>query len=470
VTATPARATGPSQAQATGPGQAQATGHITPQTASRTTSRAAAYGTPGDASPAAADRSAAHHIAPTTSRPTGPGAGHPSRLAWLAVAAALLGTGWGAQQFTPMLLLYSRTLGLGTGTLEALFGVYALGLIPGLLVGGPMSDAWGRRRVVVPAAVLSLAASVLLAAAGHLVVLLFAGRLVAGVSSGAAFGAGTAWLREISRPPWGTSSDPAAARRAAVAMTAGFALGPLVSGLLAQWAPAPAVTAYLPHLALMLVVLVLLRGAPETHLAGTRRPLRLTPPGLRHHRLRTVIAPMAPWVFAAPAIAFALLPSVVGAAHVTDGIALGAAITALTALCGVLIQPLARHLDASARGNRAATVGMVVLAAGLVLGAVTAASGQVWLLIPTGAVLGSAYGLCLVAGLVEIQRIAGPHELAGLTAAYYLLAYLGFAVPSLLVLAAHLASYAILLALVAVLALATAGYLARRPAAEPPRA
>jgi hypothetical protein len=71
-------------------------------------------------------------------------------------------------------------------------------------------------------------------------------------------------------------------------------------------------------------------------------------------------------------------------------------------------------------------------------------------------VFGCAYGLCLVAGLVEVQRIAGPHGLGGLTAAYYMLAYLGFAVPSLLVLAANLASCAILLAITAALALGTA--------------
>jgi len=73
-------------------------------------------------------------------RRTGPA----HRAAWLPVAAVLLGTGWGAQQFTPMLLVYSRTLGLTTGTLQALFGVYALSLIPGLLLGGPMrGDAAG---------------------------------------------------------------------------------------------------------------------------------------------------------------------------------------------------------------------------------------------------------------------------------------------------------------------------------------
>ena len=107
----------------------------------------------------------------------------------------------------------TATLGLGTGTLEALFGVYAIGLIPGLLIGGPLSDARGRRAVVMPAAVLSLVASVALAAAGHHVGLLFAGRLLAGVSSGAVFSAGTAWLRELSAPAAQPAGTPRPAAR-----------------------------------------------------------------------------------------------------------------------------------------------------------------------------------------------------------------------------------------------------------------
>jgi hypothetical protein len=228
-----------------------------------------------------------------------------------------------------------------------------------------------------------------------------------------------------------------------------------LAGLLAQWAPAPATVPYLPHIALMVIVLMLLRSAPETVTRGSR-PLRLTPPGLRSARFRTVVAPMAPWVFAAPAVAFALLPSVTGAGHAASGIALSAVVTALTALAGVAIQPVARRLDESGRGNGAATAGLLVLTAALALAAVTAQDRQLWLLVPCAIVFGSAYGLCLVAGLVEVHRIAGPHAQAGLTAAYYTLAYVGFAVPSLLVLAAHLASYAILLAITAALALSTA--------------
>jgi MFS family permease len=385
------------------------------------------------------------------------------RLAWLPVAAVLLGTGWGAQQFSPMLLHYRQALGLSTGTLEAIFGVYALGLIPGLLLGGPWADARGRRPVVIPAAGLSLVASTLLAAAGHGVALLFAGRLLAGVSSGAVFGTGTAWLREVSQPPWGAARGPAPARRAAIAMTAGFALGPLVAGLLAQWAPAPGVVPYLPHIVLMAVVLVLLRRAPET-VAGGSRAVRLAPPGVRSARFRTVVAPMAPWVFATAAIATGLLPGIAQTGRPGASIALAAAITALTALAGILIQPVARRLDASGRGNRAAVAGLVTAAAGLALGAVAAGHRVALLLIPCALLLGGAYGLCLVAGLVEVQRIAGRRELAGLTAAYYALGYLGFAVPSLLVFAAHLASYDVLLLITAALALGTTAVVTRPPA------
>src|SRR5699024_7367758 len=162
-------------------------------------------------------------------------------------------TGWGSNQITPMLLVYDRTLGLGKGTLEALFGVYAAGLIVSLLLAGSMSDARGRRADVLPAALVALVATLTLVAGGHTPSL-----LLAGIGAGAVFGVGTAWLREVSRPPLGDASDHATARRAAVAMTTGFALGPLVSGLIAQWAPAPRVIAFLPHVALMLVVLVAL--------------------------------------------------------------------------------------------------------------------------------------------------------------------------------------------------------------------
>jgi MFS family permease len=390
-----------------------------------------------------------------------------TNAAWIPIAAVLLGTGWGSNQFTPMLLVYSHSMGLGTGTLEALFGAYALGLIPGLLIAGPLSDAYGRRPVVIPAAALSLVASLTLVAGAHTVALLFLGRLLAGVSAGAVFGAGTAWLREASLPPFGDAGLATAARRAAVAMTIGFALGPLLSGLVAQWAPQPGLTAYLPHIALMIAVLAAAGAAPETVAVTPDRRLRLSVPGVRHPRFRRHVGPMAPWVFAAPAVAFALLPTVVGANHAADGVALTAAITAMVALAGVLIQPLARRLEAVASGPNAGTVGLFVASAGLLLSAGAAQARQIWLLVPCGLVLGAAYGLILVAGLLEVQRLAEDGGLAGLTAAFYVLTYLGFAAPYLLALGSHVAGYPLLLMIAAALALGTATVLSRRANPRP---
>lgn len=376
---------------------------------------------------------------------------------WLPAAGVLLGAGWGSNQFTPMLLVYRHALGVGTGTLEALFGFYALGLIPGLLVAGPVSDAHGRRRVIVPAAALSLAGSVALVAGAANLPLLFLGRLLTGLSNGAVFAAGTAWLRECSKPPFGDADDQTAARRAAVAMTTGFAVGPLVAGMLAQWAGVPRILPYLPHIALMAGVLLLLRNGPETITDGAQSvSQRASLAAAFSGRFLSVVAPMAPWVFAAPAVAFGLLPNIVGADHAVNGIALTAAITSLCALAGISIQPVARRLDRGSFRNNAAVLGLLVLTAGLALASLTAQTGNVWLLVPCSIVLGCAYGLCLVAGLVEVQRLAHPRALAGLTAIFYALTYVGFAVPYLLAVATRLAGYALLLAVTAGIALGTA--------------
>lgn len=370
--------------------------------------------------------------------------------AWIPVAGVLAGAGWGSNQFTPMLLIYHARLGLSTSMLEALFGAYAAGLIPGLILAGRWSDAHGRRPVGISASVVSLLATISLAAGTHTVALLFLGRLLAGVGSGAAFGAGTAWLRETSTAPFGDADHSTIARRAAVAMTAGFALGPLVAGTLAQWAPAATVLPYLPHVALMIAVLIGLRGAPETIQPHQTASRAIGLPAASAQRFRRIVVPAAPWVFAAPAIAFALMPSVVGTAHAADGIALTAAITCLTALAGVLIQPVARRFDAGA------LLGLIVMGAGLVLAAFAAEARETWLLFPCALVLGSAYGLCLVGGLLEVQRLAPSGSLAGLTATFYVFTYFGFAAPYLMTVAATATSYAVLLLIASGLAFLTA--------------
>ena len=366
----------------------------------------------------------------------------------------MFGVGWGANQFTSLIVAYHHDRGITVGTDEALFGIYALGLIPALLVGGPASDRWGRARVVRPAAVLSVVATVLLMFGSHRLPLLFAGRFVAGAVSGAVFAAGTAWVKELSVPPFDTTAgEQAGARRSAIALSLGFGLGPLVAGILAQWSPDPLVVPYLPHLVVMAVVLPGLWRVPETVVAhaggGFRQQLRV--PLVRHPRFVWLVVPVAPWVFAAAAVSFAVLPTVISSRTSGYGVAFAGVVAGVTLGVGVGVQPLARQLDRTGAA-RGAMAGLAAVTVGMVLAALAAHLLSPPLVLAAGAVLGAGYGCCLVAGLLEVQRLAGPDDLAGLTAVFYALTYLGFAVPVVLAELIHLASYPVQLLALAGLA------------------
>jgi len=375
-----------------------------------------------------------------------------TRGRWLPLALVLFAVGWGANQFAPLLLVYEDTLGLSDAPRAAVFGIYAVGLIPGLLLGGPASDRFGRRRLVAPAALLSLAASATLIVGAVGVGALFAGRFLAGVVSGVVFSAGGAWMIELARGEGaGTGS-----RRAAIAMTAGFGLGPLAAGLVAQLLPAPDVLAYIVHLVLMAAVIPALRHVPETvakpsHVAPRTR---LRVPEHARGRFWLTVAPMAPWVFALPTIAFAALPAEIGD---VGGVAIvyTGAINAVGALAGVLVQPVGRRFGE----ERGVAVGLGLGVAGLVVAIVAVTTAGPVLLVLVTLLLGSAYGLCLTAGLRMVEKLSAPAERGALTGIYYALTYVGFAAPYLLAALAARAGYTVALALGATLAALTAVWL-----------
>lgn len=378
----------------------------------------------------------------------------PGRRPWIRAASSLLGVGWGANQFSSLLLAYRLHRGLSTTTADALFGVYALGLIPALLLCGPASDLHGRRRIARPAVLLSVVATVVLMLGHDSLALLYVGRFLAGACSGAIFAAGTAWVKELSSGAYGDGAgEQAGARRAAIALSLGFGLGPVVAGMLAQWAPAPLVAPYLPHLLVMLVVVPAVWRVPETVTdpGVTAFISRLRVPIASSRRFLTMVVPLAPWVFTAASISFALMPGVVSR-HTSPYGLLFAAVTAGTTLgFGVGVQPYARRLDAAA-ASRGAVAGLVAVISGLLADAL-AAELISWPLVLVGAaLLGSGYGLCLVSGLLEVQRIAAPGELAGLTAVFYALTYIGFASPILLSALDSAAGYPVLLLVTAALA------------------
>ena len=382
---------------------------------------------------------------------------------WSRAALALFAVGWGANQFASLLPVYRDVDGATAAEVTALFGAYAVGLVPALLLVAPVSDRIGRGRVLRPVLVLSFVATAVLMLGGHSLALLLLGRLLAGVASGAAFAPGTAWVKELSDAAPGTG-----ARRAAIALSAGFGTGPLVTGVLAQWAPAPTVLPYVPHLALTVVVAVLLRPAPEPDrsVVATSDPDAATlRQVLGSRRFLTQVVPTAPWVFGCATLAFATVPAVVDVPG--PEYALVGALVFLTLGTGVALQPYGRRL---ATGVTLA-VGMAAGVAGFGAGALAAATGAAWLVVPACMLLGTAYGFVLVAGLRTVEAITPPRDLATVNAVFYSLTYVGFAAPYLATLLLErlegveaMVLLAGLVAVSAVAALLGRGRAARRPA------
>src|SRR3954466_9277847 len=334
----------------------------------------------------------------------------------------MFAVGWGANQFSPMLLVYHRELGLSARTQDVLFGVYALGLVPALLLGGRASDRYGRRPLVLSFCALSPLASLVLVLGRHSEVALGAGRLLAGACSGVVFSAAAAWVPELS-----TEGDPgAAARRAAIALSAGFGAGPLGAALVAQWAPNPLWTPYLLHLVLGTAAFAAVVGVRETVRRGARGPLWTWPRAVRTQRFGLVVAPMAPWVFGLASVGGVVLPRAIGG----HAIAFAGVVNAVTLWSGVAIQPLARRIE-ERRAMLAAFCGMTLGVAALALAALVLDHATQPAVLLVAVPLGAGYGLILVGGLRETERLARPDERAATIAVFLALTYVGFAVPYL---------------------------------------
>ncbi|MBG6058072.1 MFS family permease [Cryobacterium sp. MP_M5] len=380
--------------------------------------------------------------------------------AWQLAAPALFVMAWGGNHFTPLLHMY-ESLGHYSALMADLFlGFYVVGLIPGLLVAGALSDRYGRKPLSVAGVAIGIAASILLGAGFSSEIMLSVGRFLAGLSVGVAMSVGTAWLKELSSAPFDRQADrTAGARRPALTLTVGFGLGAGVAGALAQWGPMPTLSPYLVHILLSLLVLPRLLRAPETvPRFRSHRPFwqDLAVPLAGHRRFLRVIAPSAPWVFGAAAIAYAIMPKLVEDQLGSLNLAFATLLTVVTLGTGALVQPLVARINQVTRG-RALVVGMSVMLLGLLLSIATAIVLSPVLALITAITLGASYGICVVAGLVEIQRISTPADLAGITGVYYSLTYVGFLLPVLFAWLNSVASYAVLMS---VLAAVCAGCLA----------
>jgi hypothetical protein len=175
-------------------------------------------------------------------------------------------------------------------------------------------------------------------------------------------------------------------------------------------------------------------------------------------------------VFGSVSLAIVVLPEEVTSAR-TLSAGYAGLMTALAFAAGVAVQPLARRLRNMFAG---AVAGLCCAAAGATLGVAAVAASDRLLAGAAAAVLGLAYGLCLVSGLRQAEHLASPDGRGAVLACYYALAYLGFAAPYLVqglgAVTGEAGAFGVLACVAASLAAWTAAYAARlsRLAAPPP--
>ncbi|GAA1932207.1 MFS transporter [Nocardioides lentus] len=351
--------------------------------------------------------------------------------ALVSVLGVLLATGWAANHFSATIPVLVGDEGLSVTVVDAVFGLYAVGLVPGLFLGGGLSDRRGRPAVVLPGALVAACGTAVLLAS-HEPLGLAVGRFVVGLGAGLAVGAGTAWAGDLG----GTRGTVLAG----VFLTTGFGVGPLVSGALAQWGPAPLRVPFVLSLVLSLgAVAAAWRLAvplgPRPGVAAGDAPAAAVPDPVRSvGRALAWSMPVAIVVFASATVVLVTLPPRLPAdlgGPMLQGVA---AISSLGA--GIVVQTVARL---RAWGPRAGVVGLLLSASGFGLLALGGEDVGVPLFLLTCVVMGLAYGLCLREGLLDVSALAPASHRGVLTGFFYVVTYVGFGLPLLLTVLAPVA-------------------------------
>jgi MFS family permease len=345
---------------------------------------------------------------------------------------------------TPLYGLYQEKFGFSELTVTVVYAVYAVGVIGVLLLAGNVSDSVGRRPV-----------------------LLWGGRLLSGLSAGLFTGAATAYVMELA-PPGGASR---ATFVATAANMGGLGCGPLLAGVLAQYADWPLYLPFAVHLALVACSAVVLLRLPET--VRARRPLstvRPERPGLTPG-VRAVFAPAATASFVGFAL-FGVFTSVSPAFlaqsldvrdHAVSGLVVALAFFASTG--GQLaVGPVGV--------GRSLPLGCAALLTGLALLAGALRWDSLPLVVLSALVGGAGQGLAFRGALSAVARAAEADRRAAAISALFVVAYTGISLPvigmGLLTEPIGLESAGLVfIACMALLVSAAGLYLLRRPVPAP---
>jgi MFS family permease len=319
---------------------------------------------------------------------------------------------------SPLYLVYAARWHFSATVLTLIFAVYVLALLVALLTVGGLSDFVGRRPVVA-AALVAEALSMLLFIGANGTASLFLARAVQGFATGAAAGALSAGLADLSPRPTLASAINTAAP------SLGLAVGALLSGALVEYGPAPRTLVYVVLVAVFVAVLAALPLLPES---VQRRP------GAAHSLLPRMAVPVAARSAFSTAVPVLVATWAVGGLMLSLGPSIAAEVfgvhnylvegLVVTAVAGV------GSVSAVAARNRRAGETMVrasvVLAVGAALVVVSLAARSTVLFYAALVVSGVGFGASFVAALGSIAPHATADQRAELFAAIFVVSYGAF--------------------------------------------
>jgi len=332
---------------------------------------------------------------------------------------------------TPLYSLYQARDGFPTWVVTVIFAAYAVGVIASLFLIGHLSDWAGRRRMVLIAVLLEIVAAALFLVWNDVAGLIVA-RIVSGVGVGALTASATAHLSELRAVARPEEGPRLAGTVSTVVNTGGLALGPLIAGAFAQLLPQPLVLPYAMFLLILAVAAVAVALVPETVERAEERPA--------YRPQRISLPAEARGAFSAAAVAafagFAvfglftsLAPSVLaGTLHQTSHLLAGFVPFAVFAASAVSQIVFAR-LGTRAQLILALTlmlVGLGGLAAGVLAASLPA-------FVVSGVLAGAGVGLQFRSAIAVAASLAAPERRGEVLAAIFLIAYIGLALPVLLV-------------------------------------
>jgi len=343
-----------------------------------------------------------------------------TRLAFGMLAYAFAAIMVGTTLPTPMYALYGEQMHFAVLTTTVIYATYAGGVLFALLAFGRWSDAIGRRPVLLAGVVFALASAAVFLVADS-VPMLLVGRVLSGLSAGIFTGTATAAVIEAAPEKWRTR----AAAVATVANIGGLGTGPLLAGLLVEYAPGPLHLSFIVH-----IVLALLAGAavlivPETsQRTGSIGVQRLSVPA----EVRTVfvIAALAAFAgFAVTGLFTAVAPSFLSQVVGITNHAVAGLIACSIFAASAVAQVAARTMNP----QRAVAIGCAILVAGMVILAVALHFSSLAGLIAAAVVSGIGQGISFSRGLAAVAERTPPGRRAEVSSTYFVVAYVAISLP-----------------------------------------